>query len=324
MTAEISLHIVVVIPAYCVEKHIESVIGQIPPYVQTIIAVDDCSPDNTGALLDRLARSNERLIVIHHEKNQGVGGATKSGYHMALEKNADIVVKLDGDGQMDSTYIEELVQPVASGQVGYTKGNRFQDWGYVQKMPLMRKMGNLGLSFLIKLASGYWNLFDPTNGFTAISAQTLQLLDFERLKPRYLFESSMLANLYLHNVPVMQVAMPAIYRDERSSLNLFKSLVEFPLYLLSMMVRRFMHCYVWQNFTAVSLFVALGLFSMGFGVVFGSYHWIQSIRFGLPATAGTVMLSALPTIMGFQLLLEAIVLDIGNVPMAKVPESPRK
>jgi dolichol-phosphate mannosyltransferase len=311
---ERSAHIAVVIPAYRVEDYIAEVIAQVPSLVRTIVGVDDKSPDGTGNLLNRLARTNRRLIIIHHERNCGVGAATKSGYLEALRQGADIVVKLDGDGQMNSEYIESLVAPIVSGQAEYTKGNRFEDWNYLRTMPLGRKIGNLGLSFLIKFASGYWNVFDPTNGFTAISAKTLRKINFERLEDRYLFESSMLVELYGHIARIKQVPMPAVYNGETSSLNIWRSLVEFPVYLLPALMRRFVHRYIWQDFTAVSVFVILGILSMLFGATFGGYHWIRSWQTMHPATAGQVMLSAVPVILGFQLLLQAIVLDIENVP----------
>ena len=280
----------------------------------TIIAVDDKSPDDTGKLLDQLARTDQRLIVIHHDTNRGVGAATKSGYLEALRQGADVVIKLDGDGQMKPEYIENLVVPIRNGQAEYTKGNRFQDWSYLQSMPLGRKIGNLGLSFLIKLTSGYWNVFDPTNGFTAVSAKTLRQLNFDRLEERYLFETSMLFELYRLVVRIKQVPMPAVYNGEASSLSIWRSLVEFPIYLSPALIRRFVHRYIWQDFTAVSLFVIIGLLSILFGVTFGGYHWIRGVQTMQPATAGTVMLSAVPVILGFQLLLQAIVLDIENVP----------
>jgi dolichol-phosphate mannosyltransferase len=276
--------------------------------------VDDHSPDGTGKLLDQLARTDQRLIVIHHETNQGVGAATKSGYLEALRRGADVVVKADGDGQMKPEYIESLVAPIVARQAEYAKGNRFQDWSYLRTMPLGRKIGNLGLSFLIKLASGYWNVFDPTNGFTAVSAKTVRQLNFERLEDRFLFESSMLVELYRLLVRIKQVPMAAVYNGETSSLSIWSSLVEFPLFLIPAMVRRFVHRYIWQDFTAVSVFVIVGLLSILFGVTFGGYHWIKSFQMIHPATAGQVMLSAVPIILGFQLLLQAIVLDIENVP----------
>jgi dolichol-phosphate mannosyltransferase len=286
----------------------------VPSFVQTIIAVEDHSPDGTGWLLDRLAAINQRLVVIHHEKNQGVGGATRSGFREALRRGADIVVKVDGDGQMNPLHINELIAPILAGRAEYTKGNRFHDWGYLHSMPMVRKIGNLALSFLIKIASGYWNIFDPNNGFTAVAGDTLKALQSERLQQGYVFESSMLVELYKLNARIVQVPMPAIYNGELSSLSVWKSLVEFPVYLFPAMARRFVHRYIWQDFTAVSLFVILGLLGISFGVVFGAYHWIQSLQTMREATAGTVMLSAMPIILGFQLLLQAIVLDIQNVP----------
>lgn len=314
VTIKPSPHVIVVIPAFRVEQHVSTVIAGVPPIVREIIAVEDCSPDATGQLLDRLASSNPRLVVVHHEANAGVGGATKTGYREALRRSPDVVVKLDGDGQMDPGYIERLVAPILAGQAEYTKGNRFHDWSFLRSMPLHRRIGNLGLSFLIKIASGYWNVFDPTNGFTAISSDTLRRLHFDRLAQRYLFESSMLVELYTLSARIKQVPMPAIYDGAISSLSITRSLIEFPSYLLRATVRRFVHRYIWQDFTAVSIFVILGLLSMGFGTIFGVYHWIKSIQTMQPATAGTVMLSAMPVILGFQLLLEAIVLDIQNAP----------
>jgi len=312
--AESSCHVAVVIPCYRVQDFVASVIDRVPSLVQTIIAVDDYSPDGTGRLLDELVQANRRLVVIHHASNQGVGGATKSGYREALRRGADVIVKLDGDGQMNPACIEQLVSPVLAGQAEYTKGNRFHEWRYVQAMPLMRKVGNLGLSFLVKMASGYWNVFDPTNGFTAIAATTLRELEFERLEQRFLFESCMLIELYALQARVQQVPIPAVYNDAPSSLSVRRSLVEFPIYLLRATARRFLRRYFWEDFTAVSIFVILGLLGVGFGTIFGIYHWIRSIQTMQPATAGTVMLSAVPFILGFQLLLQAIVLDIQNVP----------
>jgi dolichol-phosphate mannosyltransferase len=309
-----SSRVIVVIPAFQVEQYVANVIAGVPPFVRDVIVVDDCSPDGTGPLLDRLAAGDSRLVVIHHDKNTGVGGAMKTGYQEALRRSPDVVVKMDGDGQMSPDYIEKLVAPILAGQAEYTKGNRFHDWSFLRSMPFHRRLGNLGLSFLIKIASGYWNVFDPTNGFTAISSHTLGSLHFHRLAQRFLFESSMLVELYTLNARIKQVPMPAIYDGATSSLSITRSLIEFPAYLLRATIRRFVHRYIWQDFTAVSIFVILGLLSLGFGTVFGAYHWIKSIQSLQPATAGTVMLSAMPVILGFQLLLEAIVLDIQNAP----------
>lgn len=307
-------HIAVVIPCYQVEFQIGDVLRQVPSIVQTIVAVNDFSPDRTGEILDQIARTNQRLTVSHHEWNQGVGGATKTGYKEALRRGANVIVKLDGDGQMDPLYIEKLIGPILSGQAEYAKGNRFHDWSYVQSMPLIRKFGNLVISFLTKIASGYWHIFDPTNGYTAISNETLNKLDFDRLKNGYLFESSMLVELYRLRARMQQIPMKAVYGDEQSSLSVSKSLIEFPIYLIRATISRFVHRYIWQDFTAVSVFVIFGLINLLFGITFGAYHWIRSIKTMQPATTGTVMLSVVPLILGFQLLLQSIVLDIQNSP----------
>jgi len=309
-----SFHVAVVIPAFRVENWITDVVSEIPSFIKTIIAVEDSSPDDTGHVLDALASVEPRLVVIRHDWNQGVGGATISGYQEAIRRGVDIIVKMDGDGQMDANYLEKLIEPIIAGHCEYSKGNRFRYWSYLQEMPLVRKIGNLGLSFLVKLATGYWNIFDPTNGFTAISVETLHRLDFGLLEQRYLFETSMLSALYLINARIKQVPMHAKYKGAPSSLKIFESFAKFLTYLPKIMLRRFVHRYILIDFTAISIFVILGLFSIAFGTTFGIYHWVRSLQTMQPATAGTVMVSAMPVILGFQFFLQAIVLDIQNVP----------
>lgn len=304
----------VVIPCFRVESRIAEVIAGIPSFVDFIVVVNDKSPDNTSQILNGLSHTNKRLVVVHHDENQGVGGATKSGYLEALKLGAEVIVKIDGDGQMAPKYIEPLATLILTRRAEYAKGNRFQNPAFVRTMPAVRKIGNLGLSFLIKIASGYWNIFDPTNGFTAISAKTLANLDFNRLENRYLFESSMLVELYLLGARVKQIAMPSIYNNSNSSLNPVRSLSLFLFYLLRASIRRFFYRYIWQDFTAVSVFVIFGLISLGFGTGFGIYHWIRSIQTEIEASSGTVIISGISIILGFQLLLQAIVLDIDNVP----------
>jgi glycosyltransferase involved in cell wall biosynthesis len=302
-----------VIPAFRVESYVREVIRQIPGCVQLIIVVDDHSNDGTFDVLKDLAKKDSRLVLIQHKQNMGVGAAMKTGYLEALKRGAQIVVKVDGDGQAPNR-IEELVAPIRANEAEYTKGNRFVSSSFVRRMPLTRKIGNLGLSFLVKVASGYWNLFDPTNGFTAISGRTLKALDFTRLRQRYLFECSILVELYLQGARVRQVGMPAIYNGAPSHLRISRALFEFPVYLVASSLRRFIHRYVLQDFTAVSVLVIAGTLLVTFGTVFGAYHWFRSLDTLVPATAGTVMLSGMPILMGTQLLLQAVVLDIGNVP----------
>ena len=304
--------IVVVIPAYKVEKQIEQVLSRIPAYVNEIIVVNDCSPD---ALRERvLGFKDKRIHLLSHKKNQGVGGAMLSGYAYALQLGADVVVKVDGDGQMNLEYLPMLVEPILSGTADYTKGNRFLHPVALRKMPFLRKLGNLALTFLTKLASGYWNIFDPTNGYTAISGEKLQALDPERISKSYFFETSMLCELRELNAVVEDIAMPAIYQDEKSSVKISREIFVFSVNLFSRFVNRIFYRYFLYDFNAVSFFLLSGGILGLFGVVWGIAKWAQSSRAGIPATTGTVLIAVLPIILAVQFWVQALAQDIEDVP----------
>src|SRR5688572_17558659 len=213
----------VVIPCYNVASHIEAVIRGVPSFVSWIIIVDDASSDETPAIISRIAQQNEKLIYIRHQENQGVGGAMITGYKKSIELNCDITVKLDGDDQMDPVYIDSLIKPLVENKADFTKGNRFRDLRALSVMPVSRRIGNLGLSFLIKAASGYWNIFDPTNGFTAIRNETLRNMDLSKIHKRYYFETSMLIELYYANAVIQDIPIKARYGDEISGLSRTKT-----------------------------------------------------------------------------------------------------
>ena len=304
------LKVAVVIPAYRAADTIERVVAGVPHWVRAIYVVDDASPDDTGAR----AGSDPRVRLLEHRHNQGVGGAMITGYREALSAGFDVCVKLDADDQMDPAYLQDLVESLASGRADYTKGNRFHDADALRQMPLARKVGNAALSFLIKAASGQWHLFDPTNGYTAIHRAALSRIDLRRLHPRYFFESSMLVELRRVGAVVEDVPIPARYGDERSGLSVPHTLVQFPGLLLRYGLRRVRWQYFVSDFNAVSLFLIFGMLLSAFGLVYGTYRWVESYLTGVTASTGTVMLAVLPVILGFQLLLQALVLDIQNVP----------
>jgi dolichol-phosphate mannosyltransferase len=189
--------IAAVVPAFRVEGQIQAVLRGVPAYVRHVIVVDDASPDRTPQLVRAAARRDRRIILIRHDRNQGVGGAMLTGFRKALELEAQVIVKIDGDGQMDLGFLDALVRPLVQGRADYTKGNRFRDFAALRRMPPLRRLGNMGLGFLAKAATGYWNLFDPTNGFLAIRGEMLEQLPLEQIDHTYYFEISMLANLYL-------------------------------------------------------------------------------------------------------------------------------
>lgn len=307
-------HIAVVVPAYRAERHIENVLRGIPSFVTWVIVIDDASPDQTSNIVCHLASDDPRIHLIKHSSNQGVGGAVLTGYRRACELGAKVIVKVDSDGQMDPAYIPALVSPIIAGLADYTKGNRFLHSQQLRAMPLRRRIGNLGLSFLTKLASGYWNIFDPTNGYTAIHTSIVPLLDQETIDRRYFFESSMFLELSLLRAVIQDVYIPAHYGDENSSLSEFRALFEFPPRLFSGFIRRVSVQYFLQDFSILSLFLIAGSILFLFGLLFGSYHWIRSGQMNIATPTGTIMLSVLALILGVQFLLQAIVLDIQNVP----------
>ena len=314
MAVLVSQHpsIAVVIPAYRVEQWIVSVIQGVPEYAMAIIVVDDASPDGTSRVVTDLA--DPRVTLIRHGTNSGVGGAMLTGYQAALERGAKIVVKLDGDGQMDPRHMGRLLRPIIRGEADYTKGNRFVHGRELRQMPRIRRLGNMALSFLTKAASGYWEVFDPTNGYTAIHAAALANLDRDRVDRRWLFETSMLIELYLAGAVVRDVYMPARYGDEVSSLSPGRALVRFPPRLVSALFRRLWLRYFVMDFSAFALFVFAGWALLLFGFVWGTWHYIEVLQTGITASTGTVMIAVLPLILGAQLILQAIVLDIQGSP----------
>lgn len=306
--------IAAVIPAYRVDGEIASVLAGLPPFLKHIIVVDDASPDRTSDLVRALAKNDSRLVLMRHTKNQGVGGAMITGFRKALELGAQIIVKIDGDGQMDVSRLPELLTPLIFGKADYAKGNRFRDFAALRQMPIIRRVGNMGLGFLAKAATGYWNLFDPTNGFVAIRAEALAQLQLDQIDRGYYFETSILANLYLLSAVVQDVPMPARYQGEASSLVIYRVLFEFPLKLLNTFVHRVLLKNFIYDFSMSSIYILTGLPLLLFGLIFGSIKWIHYASENIPAPTGTVMLATLSVLLGIQFLLSAIEIDLHAVP----------
>ena len=304
----------VVIPCYNVSKHIRDVINRLPSDVSWIIVVNDCSKDDTGKILLELSEKNKKIVLINHSTNQGVGGAMITGFKKSLELNSDITMKIDGDDQMDSAYIPSLVKPILDGKADYTKGNRFRDLKALRKMPVIRRIGNLGLSFLIKAASGYWNIFDPNNGFVAISNETLKSINVDKIHKRYFFESSMLIELYHANAVIQEIPMKARYGDEVSHLSLTRTLFGFPPRLFIAFIRRIFLKYFLFDFNIASIYIIFGLPLFLFGLYYGITNYIKYSTSHIGAPTGTVVIPTLLIILGFQLLLAAVSYDITNYP----------
>lgn len=307
--------IAAVIPCYQCLKHIQGVIARIGPEVSRIIVVDDACPQNTGRHVEALRL--DRVTVLYQRENTGVGGAILRGMTYARETGADILVKIDGDGQMAPELMEQFVAPIVAGQADYMKGNRFYAYHSVRQMPLVRLLGNGVLSFLAKLSSGYWNVFDPTNGYIAVSGAIFDELPLHRIHPRYFFETDMLYHLGLLRAVVRDVPMQAIYRDEVSGLSPIRQVLPFLWRNITRLLCRIIHVYFVRDFSIASLSLATGIPLL----IFGMWKLTAASAVGLTANAGGGVLAALPLILGFVLILNFLLIDIRALP--KEPLHPR-
>lgn len=294
--------IAVVIPCYRVKRKVAGVIARIGPEVARIYCVDDACPEHSGKHIKKTVK-DRRVRVLSHGKNLGVGGAVKTGYRAALEDGMEIVVKVDGDGQIDPALIPAVVAPILAGRADYVKGNRFYHLEDVAAMPKLRVFGNAGISFLAKLSSGYWDMFDPENGLTAIHRAALARLPLAKIADDYFFETDVLFRLGTIGAVVREVPMTAVYGDEVSGLNELSALFRFLGANLKNFAKRVFYNYLLRDFNIASIELLLGLPLLLFGVIFGAIEWANSIRSGVPVTSGTVMLAALPVILGVQFLL---------------------
>lgn len=305
----------VVLPAFNEAEQIEAVIESIPNWVCSVVVVDDGSTDDTAERVRCIADS--RVLLLCHEKNQGIGAAMKTGYRAGLLAGHRILVKMDADGQMDPDDLVRLVGPLELGLAEYVKGNRFRQNGRPAGMPAARWFGNVALSFLNKIATGYWHVFDPQCGYTAISASALQLIDYDAASSDYFFENDMLARLNVIGARVVDVSTASKYGDETSKLLIRQVIVSFPLRLLQRFWWRVVRRHLVWDFGAIGALSLAGLLLLAFGVVFGSYHWWESIATRVPATTGTVMLAVLPIVVAIQMLLQALILEVGDSPGAE-------
>ena len=312
--------VAVVIPCYKVAHHIDKVVSQIGTEVTTIYIVDDQCPEHTGKYLKKSV-TDTRVKILIHETNQGVGGATMTGYREAIKDQHDIIVKIDGDGQMDPTLIHQFIQPIISGKADYTKGNRFYNIEDMRTMPTMRIIGNMALSFFSKLSSGYWQLIDPTNGYTAISGKVAKHLPLNKINKRYFFESDLLFHLNIMRCVVVDIPMTAIYADEISNLKIHKILFKFFTGHIKNFHKRIFYNYFLRGFSIASLELLCGILFMFSGLSIGIINWIKAAQASKFASSGTVMLAALPIIIGFQLLLAFLNFDIVNSPRQPVSKS---
>ncbi|MDO8785476.1 MAG: glycosyltransferase family 2 protein [Syntrophales bacterium] len=298
----------VVIPAYQAERFVRDVIRRIPPYVDWIIVTDDASTDGTVVAVKQM--SDPRICLLRHKQNLGVGGAVVTGFQKAIELQADLIAKLDADGQMDPIYLDKFARAAVRFQCDYVKANRFGHIETLPTMPGIRLAGNLLLTFLTKFVSGYWNVFDPQNGYVMITRKMLKRLDLKRLDRSYFFENSMLINLNIMRAKIAEIYLPAQYGKEKSSMRLSRIIATFPRKLLCGYLYRVYHKYVFRSLSPFALLLLFGIIALTWGTVWGGMAWWQSYITQMPATTGTVILALLPLLLGWSSLLQALVLDV--------------
>lgn len=305
--------IAVVIPCHRARRHVLRVIAQLPVLVRLIYVVDDACPEQTGEHV-RQACADPRVTVVVNPVNLGVGGAVLAGYTRALEDGADVIVKMDGDDQMDPAALPQLIGPILRGEADYTKGNRFYDLTQIGRMPRMRVFGNAVLSFMTKISSGYWDVFDPTNGYTAIHARVADKLPLHKISKRYFFETDMLFRLNTLRAVVVDVPMDARYGDELSNLRIHHVVFDFFFKHVRNTGKRVFYNYFLRDMSLASVELLLGSLFIGVGTVMGLWFWLESARTGVTASAGSVMLVALQIIVGLQMILGFLAYDIAAVP----------
>lgn len=321
--SEDSMRIAAVVPAYKVTRHVVDVVRSLLPYCERVFVVDDCCPEGSGQLVSSSV-VDDRVCVIFNEENSGVGGAVMAGYRAAIAEGMDIIVKVDGDGQMDASLLPEFVLPIARGEADYTKGNRFFDLRNIGAMPPMRIFGNAGLSFMAKLSTGYWDLFDPTNGYTAIHADVARQLPYDRISKRYFFETDLLFRLNTLRAAVVDIPMDAKYGDEVSNLHIRRILGEFVFKHVKNFFKRIFYNYFLRDVSLASLELLFSLVLLTFALFFGGGHWLSSASGGHSTPVGTIMITAVSLIWGLQLLLAFIGYDISSVPRRAIHRRARR
>ncbi len=305
--------IAVVIPCYRVAAHILDVLAAVGPEITAIYVVDDACPEASGRLVEEHCR-DPRVTVVYQPQNSGAGGATLAGFMRAYRDGADVTVKLDGDGQMDPARIPALVRPLLEGHADYSKGNRFFAPELLGEMPLPRLLGNSALSFVSKISSGYWRVMDPTNGFVAIHTKILGVLPIDKIDRGYFFESDLLFRLNTLRAVVAEVPMPARYGDEVSNLRIGRAVLPFAVKHLRCFAKRVFYNYFLRDFNLGSVQLVGGMLLTLFGLIFGGLAWWRHAQLGQVTPSGTVMIAALPVLIGIQLLLSAINYDILSEP----------
>lgn len=312
--------IAVVVPCYRERDSILQVLASIGDEVSGIFVIDDGCPDKTGALV-QASCDDDRVHVVYGETNRGVGAAVKLGYERALLAGYRVIVKLDADGQHDPRLVGSISNPILKGEADYVKGNRFFFLESLMQMPRKRVVGNALLSLVAKVSTGYWSIADPANGLTAIDSRVLKRIPLAKVSNDYFFESDMLFRLSTLRARVQDFPINAIYGNETSYLKGYKAVFPFLGKSLRNFGKRIFYNYYLRGMSATSIELPVGTVLLSFGLIFGLQKWVESLQTGMPASAGTVMLAALPLVAGIQMLIAVVSADMLQEPSQ--PISPK-
>lgn len=305
-------NIIIVIPCFRVKDKILKVLDKVPNWINKVICVDDCCPENSGKFINDNITDN-KVLTLFNKKNLGVGGATIVGFLKAKELGADIIIKVDGDNQMNLDLLNNFINPIVKNEADFTKGNRFTRFTDYLEMPFFRKIGNILLSFVNRFSSGYWNIFDTTNGYLCFNAKLVDLLPLSKISKNFFFESDLLNWLYILRAKVKDIPIKSIYDNEKSNINLFSVVLKFPILYIRNFFRRFFYEYCLRNPDLNFLSFLLGLILMVTGTLYSLTVWKTGIN-ETPSTSGTVAISLLFILTGVNFISYFFVSDLKNYP----------
>lgn len=307
-----NLSVATIVPCYNEEKLVEKTMSTMPDFVDHIIVVDDSSTDSTWSVIKAYAKKNARVVPVHLDKNEGIGGAYQHGFSTALKKKADLIVTMAGDAQCNPDYISAMIDALLEKNVDYVKANRFFHLEDLKQMPRFRRIGNTVITILTKFSTGYYSIFDSQNGYGVFRRKTLELLPMQTLGKRYDYENTLLIALSIMGAKVADEPVPAIYGDEVSTIPVFKTTVRALKVVWHGFWKRIYYKYVLYGFHPIALTLFGGLLLLTIGALFGAYIIFERIVHDLSPSTGTVMLCALPLFLGFQLLLTSLIMDVNN------------
>lgn len=306
------LKIAILVPCYNEEKLIAKTIETIPEFVDTIVAVNDASNDKSLEILNKLAKKNKRLAVLDNSVNQGLGKSMLNAFEYLKDTDIDAMGIMAGDAQMDPQYLPKLLDTLIDDNVDVVKANRFSQFHSVESMPRYRRFGNIFVSILTKFATGYYKLFDSLNGYVIYRKDIIDRIPKNIIGHRYEYENTMLVALSIVGAKIRDVPIPAVYGEEKSTINLFGSMVSTFRVLNKGFWQRIYYKYVLYSFHPIALFLFSGLLATLVGILWAIFVLYEKLANNISPSTGTVMLVVLPLILGFQLLLTAIIMDVNN------------